>query len=59
MKKPTMSLRSLPTQREEGEDAGLTGALEMPGSSEMVLFLMVTVTDSQGAREQPEAISNL
>lgn len=31
----------------------------MPGSSEMLLFLMLIVLDSHGAREEPEAISNL
>ena len=40
-------------------EAGLPGASEMPDSSEMVLFLMVIVIDSHGAREQTEAISNL
>jgi len=46
-----MSLPSLPTQREEGEDAGLPGASEIPGSSEFVLILMVIVIDSHDARE--------
>lgn len=59
MKKPTVPLPSLLTQRQEGEDAGIPGASEMSGSSEMALFLMSIVTDFHGAREQLEAISYL
>lgn len=59
MKKPAVPLPSLTTQRGEGEDAGIPGTSEMPGSSEMALFLMVMVTDLHGAREQLGAISSL
>lgn len=59
MKKPTLPLPSFPTQRQEGEDAGIPGASEMSGSSEMALFLVIIGIDFHCAREQPEAISNL
>lgn len=59
MKKPTVPLPSLLTQREEGEDAVIPVTSEMSGSSQISLFLMIIVTDFHGAREQLEAISNL
>lgn len=59
MKKPTVPLPSLLTQREEGEDAVIPATSEMSGSSQISLFLMIIVTDFHGAREQLEAISNL
>lgn len=59
MEKPTLHLPSFPTQREQGENTGIPGASEMSGSSEMALFLVIIGIDFRGAREQPEAISNL
>lgn len=59
MEKLTLPLPFFPSQREQGENTGIPGTSEMSGSSEMALFLVIIGIDFRGAREQPEAISNL